>query len=146
MKAITPTLKVADMEETVRFYTEVLGFEPLFTLPGPDGSLIHASLRRGDADLMFGPVCDTQPHDLGPRGRGVGLYATVGDDEDIDAFYAQVKAAGAAVVQEPTDQFWGMRDWAIEDPDGYVLFLSKPTRDVTPEQMREEAFAMAPAD
>ena len=32
------------------------------------------------------------------------------------------------VVQEPTDQFWGHRDWGISDPDGYLIFISKVTR------------------
>jgi catechol 2,3-dioxygenase-like lactoylglutathione lyase family enzyme len=44
MKNIIPTLAVADIDASVRFYTEVLGFDVGFTLPGEDGKLIHGSV------------------------------------------------------------------------------------------------------
>jgi len=146
MKNIIPTLAVADIDASVRFYTEVLGFDVGFTLPGEDGKLIHGSVRRGDSYLMFGRVDPTNPHDQAPLGRGVVLYATVDDSEDIDTYFQRVKAAGATVVQEPTDQFWGHRDWGITDPDGYLLFISKVTQVVSADAMREAALAGSPAD
>ena len=71
---------------------------------------------------------------------------TVADDEDIDAYFERVKAAGARGLQEPTDQFWGHRDWGIVDPDGYVLYISKEVRTLSPDEMREQALAGAMAD
>jgi PhnB protein len=146
MKNIIPTLAVADIDASVRFYAEVLGFDIAFTLPGEDGKLIHASVQRGDSSLMFGRVDSNNPHDQGPLGRGVVLYATVADNEDIDAYFQRVRDAGATVVQEPTDQFWGHRDWGITDPDGYLLFISKETQAVSADAMREAALAGSPAD
>ena len=145
MQSIIPTLAVADIDESVRFYTEVLGFEAGFTLPGEDGKLIHASVQRGESNVMFAGLDPNTAHDQGPLGRGVTLYATVADDEDIDAYFRRVKDAGATVVQEPTDQFWGHRDWGITDPDGYLLFISKVTREVSAESMRDAALAGSPA-
>jgi uncharacterized glyoxalase superfamily protein PhnB len=146
MKNIIPTLAVADIDASVRFYTEVLGFDVGFTLPGEDGKLIHGSVQRGDSYLMFGRVDPSNTHDQAPLGRGVVLYATVDDSEDIDAYFQRVKAAGATVVQEPTDQFWGHRDWGITDPDGYLLFISKVTQVVSADTMREAALAGSTAD
>jgi PhnB protein len=146
MKSITPALAVVDIDASVRFYAEVLGFDVGFTLPGPDGKLMHASVRRGESDLMFGRLDPSNAHDQGPLGRGIVLYATVADNEDIDAYFQRVKDAGATVVQEPTDQFWGHRDWGITDPDGYVLFISKETRAASAEEMLEAALAGSPAD
>ena len=91
MKNIIPTLAVADIDASVRFYAEVLGFDVGFTLPGEDGKLIHASVQRGDSYLMFGRIDPSNPHDQSPLGRGVVLYATVADDEDIDAYFQRVK-------------------------------------------------------
>ena len=145
MKSIIPTLAVADIDASVRFYTEVLGFDIAFTLPGEDGKLIHASVRRGDSSLMFGRVDSSNPHDQSPLGRGVVLYATVTDNEDIDSYFQSVRDAGATVVQEPTDQFWGHRDWGITDPDGYLLFISKETQAVSADAMREAVLAGSPA-
>jgi PhnB protein len=145
MKSIVPGLAVQDIAASVRFYTEVLGFETAFALPGEDGRLVHASVRRGDSEIMFGQVDPSHPHDQGPLGRGVILYATVGDDEDIDAYFQRVQQADAKVVQEPQDQFWGHRDWAIADLDGYVIYVSKVIRTVSADEMRE-SMAAAPAD
>jgi PhnB protein len=64
--------------------------------------------------------------------------------EDIDIYFQRVKNAGATVVQEPTDQFWGHRDWGITDPDGYLLFISKETQAVSADAMREAALAGSP--
>ena len=126
MKSLIPMLAVNDVDASVRYYTEVLGFAASFTMPGPDRTTVHASVERGAAHVMLGKddaSCggEGQP----PRGAGVVLYFTVEDDEDIDAYFARVTAAGAKVVQEPMDQFWGHRDWGIADPDGYLLYISK---------------------
>jgi PhnB protein len=145
MKNIIQTLAVADIDASVLFYTEVVGFDIGFTLPGEDGKLIHASVQRGNSSLMFGRVDASNPHDQDPLGRGVVLYATVADNEDIDAYFQRVRDAGATVVREPTDQFWGHRDWGITDPDGYLLFISKVTQAVSAESMREAVLAGSPA-
>ena len=145
MKSIIPALAVADIEASVRFYSEVLGFDVQFTLPGPDGKLIHASVKRGDSTVMFGQLDPSNPHDQGKLGAGVALYATVADSEDIDAYFQRVKEAGATVVQEPTDQFWGNRDWIIADPDGYLLWIGKEMRSVSAEEMQDAMMVAAPA-
>lgn len=146
MKSIIPALAVADIEKSVAFYSEVLGFDVTMTIPGEDGTLVHASINRGDAAIMFGKRDTSNPHDQGQLGAGVALFATVADDEDIDAYFQRVKAAGATVVQEPTDQFWGHRDWIIADPDGYLLWIGKEMRAPSETEMREAALAGAPAD
>lgn len=145
MKSIIPALAVADIERSIRFYVDVLGFEEQFRLPGEDGTLVHGSVGRGNASIMFGKLDPNHPHDQGPVGRGVALYADVAEDEDIDAYFQRVKDAGATVVQEPKDQFWGHRDWIIEDPDGYLLWIGKQTRAVSAEEMREAMLTGAPA-
>jgi PhnB protein len=146
MSTITPGLAVADIAASVRFYSEVLGFDVVFTFPGDDGVLAHASVRLGDSEVMFGRLQASEQHDQGPLGRGVILYATVAGDEDIDAYFQRVKAAGATIVQEPADQFWGNRDWAVADPDGYRVYISKVIRTVSADDMREAMLAGAPAD
>lgn len=41
--------------------------------------------------------------------------------DDVDAVFEQVTAAGAEVVQEPADQFYGVRDCAVRDPAGNMI-------------------------
>jgi uncharacterized glyoxalase superfamily protein PhnB len=49
----------------------------------------------------------------------ISLYFTV--DTDIDKLYTSVKRKGAKIVQELTQQNYGMKDFSMQDPDGYVV-------------------------
>lgn len=46
--------------------------------------------------------------------------------DDLDAAFEKLKAAGAEIVQEPTDQFWGTRDLAVRDPSGNLVRIDQP--------------------
>jgi catechol 2,3-dioxygenase-like lactoylglutathione lyase family enzyme len=46
--------------------------------------------------------------------------------DDLDATFEQVRAAGAEIVQEPTDQPWGTRDFAVRDPSGNLVRIDQP--------------------
>lgn len=146
MQSLIPALAVHDIPASLRFYGDALGFDPTFTLPNDQGQIIHASLKRGNVEIMLGQRDETQAHDQGALGKGVHLYTTVADDEDIDALCDQARRAGARIVQEPVDQFWGHRDWILADPDGYLIAVSKVIANVTAEDMREAALVGAPAD
>jgi uncharacterized glyoxalase superfamily protein PhnB len=146
MKSVIPAFAVADIANSVRWYTDVLGFETSFTMPDESGSLMHGSVKRGDVEIMFGRIDPNNPHDKEPLGQGMALYTTVGEDEDVDALYERAKQAGGTIVQEPKDQFWGHRDWAVADPDGYVTIVSKVVAEVTPEQIQEAMLTGSPAD
>jgi catechol 2,3-dioxygenase-like lactoylglutathione lyase family enzyme len=46
--------------------------------------------------------------------------------DDLDAMFEKLRAAGAEIVQEPTDQPWGTRDCAVRDPSGNLLRIDQP--------------------
>ena len=46
--------------------------------------------------------------------------------DDVDGTFERVRAAGAEIVQEPTDQFWGTRDFAVRDPSGNLVRIDQP--------------------
>jgi catechol 2,3-dioxygenase-like lactoylglutathione lyase family enzyme len=48
--------------------------------------------------------------------------------DDLDGTFEKVRAAGAEIVQEPTDQPWGTRDCAVRDPSGNLLRIDQPPR------------------
>ncbi len=52
--------------------------------------------------------------------NGVHFHA-----DDLDAAFARIKAAGAEIVQEPTDQPWGVRDCALRDPSGNLVRMDQ---------------------
>lgn len=143
MQSVIPTLTVADIDASLKFYADVLGFQPTFTMPGSDGRTIHGSAQRGEVGLMFALPAADNPHDQPPYGHGVALYTTVDDTEDVDALFRHARDKGATILWEPVDQFWGHRDWALADPDGYVTIVSKVVKQVTEEDIRKGSEAMA---
>jgi catechol 2,3-dioxygenase-like lactoylglutathione lyase family enzyme len=46
--------------------------------------------------------------------------------DDLDASFEKLRAAGAEIVQEPTDQPWGTRDLAVRDPSGNLVRIDQP--------------------
>jgi PhnB protein len=140
---LSVSLIVEDMEKSIAFYTQTLGFENTFQMPDPDGNLMHADLTLKNAHIMLGPSM-WLPEELIPyRGAGVNLYITVEEDDDIDQYYAMVKGKGVNIVEDITDQFWGDRSFSIKDPDGYKLTFGKTVRQVSTEEMMEAMKQMA---
>jgi catechol 2,3-dioxygenase-like lactoylglutathione lyase family enzyme len=46
--------------------------------------------------------------------------------DDLDATFEKLRASGAEIVQEPTEQFWGTRDFAVRDPSGNLVRIDQP--------------------
>jgi catechol 2,3-dioxygenase-like lactoylglutathione lyase family enzyme len=46
--------------------------------------------------------------------------------DDLDATFEKLRASDAEIVQEPTDQPWGTRDFAVRDPSGNLLRIDQP--------------------
>jgi uncharacterized glyoxalase superfamily protein PhnB len=46
--------------------------------------------------------------------------------DDLDASFEKLRASGAEIVQEPTDQPWGTRDFAVRDPSGNMVRVDQP--------------------
>ncbi len=140
---LSPTLIVEDMEKSLAFYTQTLGFENTFQMPDPDGNLIHANLVWKDVHIMLGPT-SWMPEELIPyRGTGVDFYILGGEDDDLDGYYESLKEKGVNIVKDIEDQFWGDRTFSIKDPDGYQLTFAKTIREVSPEEMAEAMKQMA---
>jgi catechol 2,3-dioxygenase-like lactoylglutathione lyase family enzyme len=46
--------------------------------------------------------------------------------DDLDATFEKVRASGAEIVQEPSEQSWGTRDFAVRDPSGNLVRIDQP--------------------
>lgn len=114
-------LYVDDLQESIDFYTEVLGAEiGQLHAETEDGPLTLAILRIGGFSLMLHPQ-DEISEQLADQRPGIGIHLQMRVD-DVNAFYDHCMEQGAmmAVSGEPVDQEWGWRELAIRDPDGYV--------------------------
>ena len=53
----------------------------------------------------------------------------------MDAHFAQARDAGASILEEPADQFYGDRRYGVEDIEGHHWYFATHVRDVSPEEM-----------
>jgi uncharacterized glyoxalase superfamily protein PhnB len=116
-----PGLTVNDVEKSLAWYRDVLGFTVSERWES-DGKLMGVELNAGSVMFMIGQDDWKKGRDR-VKGVGVRLYCTT--DQDIDRLAARIKANGGTLAQEPKDQPWGMRDLAIDDPDGYKITIAK---------------------
>src|SRR5690349_2900916 len=114
MPALIPALAVRDVRASLA-WLEQLGFQTVMTMPAPDGSIVHAHVARGGAQLMLGPGC------MGVEYGAPGLNLYIGIEDSVDALCARARERGVMVKSEPADQFWGDRIFEVEHPDGYRL-------------------------
>jgi uncharacterized glyoxalase superfamily protein PhnB len=138
MAIIQPLLSVQDVETSLAFYTEQLGFtQDGTTLPGKDGRPVFAGVTHGPTTLYLD---NTEYADLppgAPLGVGVDLFVSLDGDVDIDALFARLREAHVTIVQELKEEFWGDKRFVIQDPDGYRLSIVKTVRAVSADEMAE---------
>ncbi len=106
-------LEVNNLEDSLEFYSEVLGFEIESSTGNADPPI--ASLRSGSLRITLVQQVET----MLKRGRGVHFVLGV---EDVDNFHQRLRARNVD-VSEPRDEGWGGRFVSLQDPDGYRLFF-----------------------
>jgi uncharacterized glyoxalase superfamily protein PhnB len=136
MHSVTPHLVCAGAAKAIEFYKQAFGAEEGARLPGPDGRLMHASVKIGDSQVM---LVDEMPEwgALGPKslkGSPVTIHLYV---DDVDAVVARAVQAGAKVTMPVADQFWGDRYGKLEDPFGHHWSVATHVRDVSMEEAQK---------
>lgn len=131
MAKLVVELLVSDFVQSLRIYTEVLGFKQLYDRPEE----AFAYLDRGGAQIMI------VQHEAGderswiagdlvqPFGRGMNLEIEV---EDVEALHASCLRHGARIFLAMEEKWYrrdvlllGVRQFIVLDPDGYLLRLSQ---------------------
>lgn len=133
---ISAVIAVRDVDASVAFYTERLGFVSDGKMTTSEGKAIYANARLGgDIQFMFDGFPDPQLR-FGRRGLGVEFHVTLPEAVDINALYARFLEQGVTIVGSLREEFWGERRFTIIDPDGYYLSFVKsvkPLSAVTPD-------------
>jgi len=124
---VTPYLIVDDPDSMIDFLERGLGAKLLDRHDGPDGRMMHAALQLGDSKVMMGQAAGEWP----AMPAMIHLYV-----DDADALFRQAVAAGAEVLREPEDQFYGDRSGGVKDPCGNQWWISTHVEDVSAEEMK----------
>jgi PhnB protein len=138
--SLTPYLAVEDASRAIEFYKDAFGAEEVIRMPGPDGSVAHAELQIGDSKLMLSdpfPQSNVRP----PSERGGPTASIFMYVNDADATFEQAQKAGATVVAELEDMFWGDRFGSLADPFGHVWSVATHIEDLSEEEIAERSKA-----
>jgi uncharacterized glyoxalase superfamily protein PhnB len=124
MGMLSPLLAVRDMKNTIAFYTTMLGFETEMVFPNAENPE-YADLSKDGMVLMVIPAKDHGTDTEEPFGIGVTLYLNI--DGDINDYYRELKQNNVRFTQDIKDESYGVRNFTVEDPDGYRLAFTEVT-------------------
>jgi lactoylglutathione lyase len=125
-KKLTPNLLVASVERSLAFYVDTLGFSRGMTVPD-QSPFAFASVTGGGVEVFFNDAVSAVKEYPGFAGKPIGATGTLFIEvEGVDALHDRIKA-GVKIVMPIVTQFYGMREFAIEDPDGYVITFAERT-------------------
>lgn len=131
-------LQVPDSLEAMKFYEKAFSAEETSRYVGPDGSVMHASMKLIDCDIYLNDSDKEMkmfsPNELG--GCPLHIWLRV---EDPDKVYKQAIDAGCKVTMEMDNMFWGDRMGSIDDPYGYNWIIAKKVEDVPEEELEKRS-------
>lgn len=137
---LTTYLAVDDAAKAIEFYKRAFGAEERVRMDAPGGKISHAELAIGDSLLMlsdpFPQSSSTPPKELGGTSASVFMYV-----ENVDEVVKQAVDAGAKVLIEVEEQFWGDRFGTVADPFGHTWSIATHVQDLSPEEIAERGKA-----
>lgn len=112
-ECITPILYSSDINASIRYFVDVLGFTGNWTW---DDVPSFGGVDKGEVRIFF--CKDGQGH------PGTWLAINV---DDVDAYYELIKSRGAKILNNPETYEWGLREMLVEVPDGHKIRFGQET-------------------
>jgi catechol 2,3-dioxygenase-like lactoylglutathione lyase family enzyme len=130
LKLSTCFVIVHDPDVALTFYRDTLGLE-LRNDVANDGFrwITVGAASQPDVAIVLTNYLNGSPADgdavaaLVAKGALNGVHFHT---DDLDGTFEKVRTAGAEIVQEPAEQFWGTRDFAMRDPSGNLVRVDQP--------------------
>lgn len=114
IESVIPILYSDDVLRSIRFYTEVLGFDDHWTWDDP---ATFGRVNNGDITIFF---CKG---DQGHKGTWLALNV-----DNVDEFYEMIKDKEVEISGPPETKPWSMREMLVKDPDGHILRVGHNTQ------------------
>lgn len=119
---LEPMIYTTDIESSMKFYTEILGFEINEYFPN-NKDPTWVAIQIGNQRLAIGKTfkdINHKYHSRGIVGSGVHFYIIV---DNVDEIYEKLKSK-AEIFDEIANTSWGSREFAIKDVNGYIISFS----------------------
>jgi uncharacterized glyoxalase superfamily protein PhnB len=120
LHGMQPVLAVPDVSETVAYYRDVLGFHVDFVHGDPP---VHARVCADPSHSSQTVHIRFEPLERGGSG-GSSVYLWLHVGKGLDRLYQVYRDRGVKIEREPGDRPWGLRQFIIEDCNGYLISFS----------------------
>jgi uncharacterized glyoxalase superfamily protein PhnB len=137
-----PYLRVRNAPAAIAFYEKAFGATEKFRLSEPSGRIGHAELDFGGTTVM---LSEEYPQNgiVGPQTVGGTTFSLHLHVDDCDALIARAVEAGAKMIREPKDQFYGERSGAVRDPFGHEWLIGHDIeKGLAPDEMQRRYDAL----
>lgn len=135
---VSAYLHVDGAAAAIDFYKKVFGATERTRMGQPDGRIGHAELQFGDSVVMLADVFPEMGIS-GPKSTGGSPVTISVYVEDVDAVVQKAVDAGAKLLREVQDEFYGDRSGQFEDPFGHRWSVATHVEDVPPDEMQRRA-------
>ncbi len=135
--AFISSLVYRDNRAALEWLQKAFGFQPSEVLADAQGNIVHAEMTHAGGVVMIGTEWadwTRSPASLGGKNTQ-GVHVRI--ESGIDEHCARARRAGARVVKEPEDQFYGERSYIAADPEGHHWTFSQHIRDVSRGEMEK---------
>src|SRR5215472_3646124 len=135
--AFIPSLAYRDNRAALKWLETAFGFEPSEVLTDAQGNIVYAEMTHDEGVVMIGSEWADWTRSPASLGGKNTQRVHVRIERDIDEHCARARRAGAKIMKEPEDQFYGQRAYIALDLEGHYWTFSQPTRNVSREEMEE---------
>lgn len=120
-----------DPKAALVWLEKAFGFEPTMVILGPDGELAHSEMSFGDGLIMVGNEWHADTKSPASLGGANTQSVHIHIDTDIDAHCERARKAGAEIIMEPEQQFYGDRTYRAKDPEGHIWSIGQTVQVMT---------------
>ena len=135
---VTPQLVMDNAANAIEWYKRAFGAVEIGRAVGPDGKIMHATVRIGNSLVMLNDEIAGAKSAKARGGSPASMWVYV---DDCDALFERAIAAGGRESGGPMgrmqDQFWGDRCGMLVDPEGYSWTIATHKEDLTPQEMQK---------
>jgi len=123
VRSLAPVLIVDSVEPCLDFWVDRLAFSKENAVPGPDGKLVFASVKKDAVEIMYqtraSVLADSPQQAAELSGHSTALFITVPTVADLDAIEARTKNAPSVKPRHET--FYGSVEFYVREPGGNVV-------------------------
>jgi uncharacterized glyoxalase superfamily protein PhnB len=133
--SLTSGVYYQDPKAALDWLEKAFGFEPVMVVLNEDGTVGHSEMRFGDGLIYVGREWDENhqsPASLGGKNTQ-SIHIQV--ESGLDDLFERARQAGAKVLREAADQFYGDRSAMVADPEGHVWSFGQTLKEMSLEEM-----------